>query len=233
MGPCGPLLQAMRTVSNSSLESLFQTIREGPAILMLGQAVLRKYAGEDYFLSACASRFGLSDVRNYNDLLGTMTDRSIDHDIGILHNISMHVAVPEPLMSIAQVSWNAVLTSCFHEVLERAFTADWRRVDSIFSDQRTPSNPRSRTQLHLLKLFGCVTRDQEQEQPPLNGLELLQRQAVASSMLGRLNELVTPRGVLLIDAIDTDDWLRIDTLAEQLRQAGEGPSPPLRHHARD
>lgn len=134
----------------------------------------------------------------------------------------MRIAIPDSLQTILGVPWNAIFTSCIHDVLDRASATDWRLVDPVFSDQRIPVDPRSRTQLHLFRLYGCVTRDIDIEQPPTNQIELLQRHAVASAMLSRLPELVTPRGVFVIDALELDDWMKLDVLAEHVARLGKG-----------
>jgi hypothetical protein len=119
-----------------------------------------------------------------------------------------------------ELPWNVVVTSCFHEVIDRALATEWRTTDAILTDQRTPANPRSRTVLHVLKLFGCVTSDSDTEQPPVSIGDLLARQAVASNLLSRLTELVTPRGILVVDAVTTEDWLNLDKLAEHIATLG-------------
>jgi hypothetical protein len=208
-------------VELSKLNQLCSAISEGPAILFLGQEVLHTYAGEDLFLSTCAARFGLPGVGTYKALLTSWQKEDPPQLGAILHNISMRLAVPEALETVAQLPWNAVITSCFHDVIERALYAEWRTVGAVLGRQ-SPADPRSRQRLHVFKLFGTVVSDKEEEQPPRSPLRLIQRQATANEMLAKLPELVTPRGVLLIDGFGTQDWISSEGLAAQVALLGEG-----------
>lgn len=201
------------------LEELFRSLSDGPAILFLGQATLREYAGEDLFLATCNTRFNLENGASLGDLLDRWKNENPAQLGSLLHNISMRIAVPETLESVGRIPWNAVVTSCFHEVVDRAFEADWRTVGPVL-DVRSPAEPRSRQRLNLFKLFGSVVSDRADEQPPWNSLQLLQRRAQALQILGRLPELVTPKGVLLIDGLGHNDWIGSEDLAGQIASLG-------------
>lgn len=208
-------------MESSELKDLCQAIVEGPAVLFLGQSILQEYAGKDLFLSTSATRFGLGGEPNLGDLLHRWRDEDSAQLSNLLHNISIRIAVPESLQVIGKLPWNAVLTSCFHEIVDRALQADWRTVGPVL-DRRSPAEPRSRQRLNLFKLFGSVESDRAEEQPPWNSLQLLQRRAIAQEMLGRLPELVTPRGVLLIDGFGARDWIKAEVLADQIALLGQG-----------
>ena len=155
-----------RTETASKVYSrLFSSMSDGPSVLLLGQNVLRQYCGEDYFLSACKDRFKLEYAEDYDDL---MTCGKSNEIMSIWHAISTRIAVPDALEKLTALPWNCVLTSSFHEIVDRALAADWRSVSPVLDDNTFPSDPRSRVKLNLYKLFGCVTRDRDNEQPPSN-----------------------------------------------------------------
>ena len=196
----------------------FKQVIADPAVLLLGQDCLRQYGGEDYFLSACQTRFELESADSYDALVDACIDAG--DVMGIWHNISTRVAVSDGLETLASLPWNCVLTSSFHDVLDRALAADWRTVTPVLTDQVFPADPRSRTKLNLYKLFGCVTRDVDSEQPPVDFMQRMQRGGVAKGMLRQLPSLVTPKGWLIIDSLAVDDWLDTTTLAEAVSQLG-------------
>ncbi|QDV11483.1 hypothetical protein CA51_13470 [Rosistilla oblonga] len=201
-------------------EKLFAGMSEGPAVLLMGQDLLRQYGSEDYFLSTCQARFGLESANSYDDLIANCGEaKSL---MPIWHDISSRIAVPDDLEKLTSLPWNCVLTSSIHDVLDRALAADWRSVTPVLDDTTFPSDPRNRVKLSLYKLFGCVTRDESREQPPTDEMEQLERDGVAATMLRQLPTLVTPRGTLFIDGLDEADWLDTKVLAEAIAKLGSG-----------
>lgn len=201
-------------------EQIFAGMSEGPAVLLMGQDLLRQYGKEDYFLTTCQARFGLDSADSYDDLIANCGDgQSL---MATWHEISNRIAVPDALEKLISLPWNCVLTSSIHDVLDRALAADWRSVTPVLDDTTFPSDPRNRIKLSLYKLFGCVTRDESREQPPSDEIQQLERDGVAATMLRQLPTLVTPRGTLFIDALDDDDWLDLKVLAEAVAKLGTG-----------
>ncbi len=207
-------------MSKVDYSELFSAMAEGPSVLLLGQDLLRVYDGEDYFLTACKARFDLASADSYANLISNCGDS--EDLMSIWHNISSHIAVPDAIERLVALPWNCVLTSSIHDVLDRALAADWRLVNPVFNDNTFPSDPRSRIKLNLYKLFGCVTRDVDIEQPPRDELQQLQRNGIAEAMLRQLPSLVTPKGMLFIDSLSPDDWLSIKALSEAVSQLGSG-----------
>jgi hypothetical protein len=133
------------------------------------------------------------------------------------------LTVPPPwLVEIAKVPWNAVFTSAFHEVIERALPSDSRRVSPLLSDAYWPDAPLNRRELHVFKLFGCVTGGGLSELPPFDDNERLRREGMAATMLEHLPSLVTPRGLLILEGYGADDWLEFATLAPQIARLAPG-----------
>lgn len=201
-------------------EKLFAEMSEGPAVLLMGQDLLRQYGGEDYFLTTCRARFDLESADSYDDLIDRCGDRQ--SVMAIWHDISSRIAVPDALERLTSLPWNCVLTSSIHDVLDRALAADWRSVTPVLDDNTFPADPRNRVKLSLYKLFGCVTRDESREQPPIDDFQQMERTGVAATMLRQLPTLVTPRGLLIIDALSELDWLSLKDLAEAIAKLGTG-----------
>ena len=86
-------------MSQTDYSELFAEMSSGPAVLLMGQDVLRQYAGEDLFLSTCQKRFDLDLAENYDDLISGCGDASsvmgIWHDINIRREpyLDMHLTV--------------------------------------------------------------------------------------------------------------------------------------------
>lgn len=206
---------------NKQYEQLFSQLGSGPSVLLMGQDLLRRYAGEDYFLTTCQSRFGLSSADDYSDLIANCSDD--ETTMAMLHNISSRIAVPESMDLLASLPWNCVLTSSFHDVLDRALgAAEWRQLQPVIDGANSPSDPRNKLRLCLFKLYGCVTREKDSEWPPMTRLQKLQRDSIASEMLSDLHSVVTPKGTLVIDSLAANDWLQRDTLVQAVSRLGVG-----------
>jgi len=223
----------MNTSDDQSRE-LCLALVQGPALLFLGQETLRKGTGTDLLLRTASAKLGVPQVQNYRDLLNAWPGREQEHLFATLHHISEHILVTDWLLTVAEILWNTVFTTCIDEVIDRAFRNDWREIDPLFNDRRIPENPRSRHYLHLHKLYGCVTRNQPEELPPTTSLGLLQRRAVAERMLADLATLVTPEGVLVIDGLAATDWLPLASMLAQIALLGDSQAhwfsaPPELH----
>ena len=202
---------------------LCERLAKGPAVLFLGQGYLGlQNGGNDPYLHAIGEKFALAPVSSYQDLPGRWPSKDRERLFSTLQNISQRIAVPDWLDAAAKVSWNAVITSAFDEVVERALRADWRRVDPIWNSKREPEDPRDRSNLHVFKLFGSVTSNRPDEQPPVDDVSLIERGRDAAAMLDRIPSLVTPMGVLAIEGFGSDDWLEIRDLTRQIAALGEG-----------
>ena len=212
---------------------LCERLAKGPAVLFIGQGYLGlESGGKDAFLDTIASKFDLANVHAYHDLIGRWPFHDRERLFSVLHNINQRIAVPDWLERVAKVPWNAVVTSAFDEVLERALRADWRRVESVWNSKSEPEDSRNRKSLHVFKLFGSVTSNRPDEQPPVDDISFLERGRDAATMLDRLPSLITPLGVLAIEGFGPNDWLEIRELARHIAALGGGQAPLVQHHAR-
>jgi hypothetical protein len=228
-------------MTTTEKETFFQALRAGPAVLFLGQDVLARASTADHFLTAAATKLQSPGIQTYADLLNAAAGHKREDLCGSWHRLSCCIAVPDWLDVVAGVAWNTVLTSAFHEVVNRALETEWRQVVPVWNDRYQPDDPRSRRRLHLFKLFGCVSGGRPDEQPPSNFEELLERTGEAGVMLKGLASLVTPRGILVLESYAQNDWLPFTRLAEHLQrlaagqihwfgvQLGQAESPEIRH----
>jgi len=208
--------------TRESREELFRALREGPAILFLGQQVLSAEGQTDHFLRALAQRMHRPEAENYSDLFKAVEGPFQEGLPAAMREVSRLTVPPPWLVEIAKVPWNAVFTSAFHEVIERALRSELRRVTPLLSDAYWPEDPLNRRDLHVFKLFGCVTGSGRSELPPLDDNERLRREGTAAKMLEHLPSLVTPRGLLILEAYGVDDWLEFFVLASHIARLAPG-----------
>ena len=227
-------------MNTAERDRLFNALQAGPAVLFLGQQVLAVEGHTDFFFQELAARLNRPRAADYTELFSGVEPalrKSLDTG---LRAVSQLTTPPEWLVQVGELPWNAVVTSAFHEVIERAFASDLRKVVPLLSDDYTPADPLNRHQLHLTKLFGCVTGDKYKERPPLEDTQRGERQADARKLLDRLPSQVTPRGVLVIDGYDPEgDWLSLPELYPYLLKLGAGQahwfsreSPPAGRYAK-
>ncbi|WP_372665838.1 hypothetical protein [Amycolatopsis kentuckyensis] len=186
---------------DESLQALLPRLVVGPAFLLLGQA------------SSCWTDDGPEGLPT-TPPLGSATEE-YQRAAEVLSNAD----TPEQLANVAEFSWNGVFTSRIDSALEQAFTTSWRRVRSIGVPQ-LGRNPRSATDLHIRHLFGATFLP-EDERPPTGLVAEVEATARAGETLGVLaDRLVTPRGVVVIDGYQVDDWLTTKDLFIFLTKLG-------------
>ena len=186
---------------DDSLQALLPRLVVGPAFLLLGQASA-SWADDGSEPPAETPPLGSAPevYRHAAEALGA-------------------AGTPERLADVAEFPWNGIFTSRIDSSLERAFTANWRRVRSIGVPQ-LGRNPRSATELQIRHLFGGTFLP-EDERPPSDLVAEVEATARASESLGVLAErLVTPRGVVVIDGYQVGDWLTTKDLFVFLAKLG-------------
>ena len=169
--------------------TLLQRLVQGPAFLLLGQAM----GGSEQPVPqpVVAGLGGLSADQAYSEY-----DRKVSAQ-----------AVPGWLSDAADYPWNGVFTSRIDSSLPEVFRRDWRRVVPT-SQPQVGRHPRSATELQLRYLFGGLGLPEE-EWPPADAItEVESRARAAETLYALADTIITPRGVLVIDGYGLGDWLR-------------------------
>lgn len=176
---------------DASIHTLLARLLAGPAMLLLGQcAADHEQSGPDLGVP---------------DLLGTTDDDLVAAYQRFDHS-SKTQPVPLWLSEIAEYPWNGVFTSRIDSSLPDVFSTNWRRVVPTAQAQ-LGRHPRSTTELQLRYLFGG-TGLPEGERPPVDVIQEVETRARAVEALNTLADtLVTPRGVVVIEGYQADDWL--------------------------
>ena len=113
--------------------------------------------------------------------------------------------------------WNAVYTSAVDTVLRAKLRNEWRDVQPVLNEKYRPANPRNPVSLACTYLYGAVGEAADLDAAPLSQVDLLRRRPIASALLQRVIEDLTPLGSLLIIGYDpATDWLRPGDLAAML-----------------
>lgn len=190
-------------------QQLLERLPGGPAFLLLGQSS-DKLGGDQTLLQRAAAQAGTGPVEDYHTLASLPRGERVRLHRA-LAEISAADDVPEWLEEVARYPWNGVLTTRVDSQAARAFDTEWRRV--VAGTTAGPGrHPRSSSELRVWSLFGGVALPDEQ-QPPLDVLEAATTRRAALDLLQRLPDaLVTPRGTLLIEGYDEQDWLRPEDL---------------------
>ncbi|MFF4241467.1 hypothetical protein ACFYYL_36865 [Actinomadura geliboluensis] len=208
---------------NADPEDLIARLEHGPSYLFLGQKHLLLENGRDPLAWPVARAASLtSEVDDIYQLLQRIPSERKSAAIQALKDTSSQLAVPEWLQVVTELPWNGVLTTAVDSLPIRALRNDWRDVQPVGSSEFRPTAPRSVVRVQSLLLFG----DPDQppgNQPPTNRRELGARRAEARALAKRLpDELITPRGVVVIEAWSLDDWFNSEDLYGILH--GLGPA---------
>jgi hypothetical protein len=172
-------------------KDLITQLREGPAILFLGQDYLKAGDVPDKVLSATIKRYGpeLPQADTYFDLFKTNIGEAGDAAMFWMDELSNKLSVPDWLQVVANFNWAGLYTSAIDSLIPRAFRSQWREVQPIFEEKFVPADPRNRNRLHVTFLFGATSQVDDEAKPPLTKFKWTKRRQVAISLLRRLPEL--------------------------------------------
>ena len=89
----------------------------------------------------------------------------------------------------------------------RGLRKPWREVQRVTTKSYQVTDPRSRLKLHVWCPFGNVGWNEAEGWPPLNQFQFVSRKATATVLADALPDLITPIGVICIEAYETSsDW---------------------------
>ena len=213
------------TVSSTTLS---KRLGQGPVILFVGQRYLESHDGYDPFVTAIANHLG-SEQTDYGMLLSVAPSDKRSLQLWMAQ-LCEHVQAPSWLSSVLSTPWNAVYTSAVDTVLRSKLRTEWRDVQPVLNENYRPANPRNPVSISCSYLFGAVGEAEELDAAPLGGVDLLRRRPIASALLQRIVEDLTPLGTLLIVGYDpTTDWLRPTDLAGTLAHLSPGQAHVFEH----
>src|SRR6266404_761740 len=190
-------------------------MRQGPAVLFLGQNYLRLESGTDPLLTEIVRKYGKleSPGLSYGEILGGDAAKLPETAVAWMHQRAELISVPKWLEVVAKFPWSNLYTSAVDSVWARSFRVNWRELQFLYDEKYKPLDLRNRTRLHCTPLFGSLSRTQENERPPLESFELLKRRQVAVALVRRLPEIVTPFGILMIEGYSGQrDWFSAEDL---------------------
>lgn len=189
--------------------NLYDKFNKGIAFLLLGQEYLKYENSTDPFLTDILKKFGHTSSKqlNYNNIFETELANSYEINLSWMQQRCDRYPTPLWLKEIATFPWNGLFTSAIDSIWQSAFKTDWRELQHIYEEKYIPHDPRNRSKLHCTHLFGCVTRSEEAERPPLKKIDLIRRKPTAISLARRLREYITPLGILAMEGYSVNDWL--------------------------
>ena len=195
---------------------LSRRLGQGPVVLLVGQRYLESHDGYDPFVTAIANHLG-SEQADYGMLLTAWRRRTSDHSQLWMAQLCEHVQAPSWLSSVLSTPWNAVYTSAVDTVLRAKLRNEWRDVQPVLNGKYRPANPRNPVSIACTYLYGAVGEADDLDAAPLGQVDLLRRRLIASALLQRVIEDLTPLGTLLIIGYDpVTDWLGPSDLAGML-----------------
>ena len=211
-------------MTSPKLESFWQKLNKGPSVLFLGQRHLSIETEADPLLTQITAKFGGGDsTKNYDQILGGSAHQDGDSALAWMSERARLLSAPAWLERVSDFAWNGVFSSAIDTIWMSVFRNQWREVAPIFADDYFPRHPRSRRELTCTFLFGSINQVERGNQPPLQRLDYLRRQQIARNLAQRIPDMVTPLGILVIDAYDCDlDWFNISDVYPIVRSLSAG-----------
>src|ERR1019366_10634466 len=176
---------------DQKLATLFDRMKQGPAVVLIGQSHLLWDIGHDPFLSEVLRKFGGdNNAPSYESLLGLNIRDQQDSAISWMQERSSKFSPPSGLATLGAYPWSAVYTSAIDTIGLSSFRAvQWSEVLPITEETYVPDDPRNRHRLYVNFLFGNVAQ-LDQNRPPFSRADLLGRRQAAIAMLRRLPEVL-------------------------------------------
>lgn len=200
---------------DSRYNELVFKLQKGPAVLFLGQKTLSLGEEEDTFLSKILSKYGPIETKetDYNNLLKSKISTDYEASATWIDSLANNMMVPLWLERISRIPWSHVYTSSINNIVDRAFEADWRKVQPVYDEKFKVSDIRNRHNLHLTHLYGCFSQIDPGKRVPVTLSDKARRRMICSNFLQKLPEIVTPQGTLIIEGyLEKYDWLTIEDL---------------------
>ena len=208
--------------------ALSRRLGQGPVVLLVGQRYLESHDGYDPFVTAIANHLG-SEQADYGMLLSAVPSDKRSLQLWMAQ-LCEHVQAPSWLSSVLSTPWNAVYTSAVDTVLRTKLRNEWRDVQPVLNEKYRPANPRNPASIACTYLYGAVGEADDLDAAPLGQVDLLRRRPIASALLQRVIEDLTPLGTLLIIGYDpATDWLRPSDLAGMLARLSPGQAHVFEH----
>lgn len=185
----------------------FEKIKSGPSVLFLGQSFIRINGQDDPFFKKVCQKYKLNEEANSYSELFNIQEENSEAKLAWMSNLSNILTAPTWLETISRVAWSSVYTSSILTLLDNIFKNEWRDIQPIYNKNFKISDPRNKVNLHITYLFGCVNQSELLKRPPLNRLEYTARGQEAASLRLRLPEIITPKGVFIVEGYNLNDWL--------------------------
>ncbi len=178
---------------------LLARITAGPRFLLLGQGV-----GRLSLVNASRDSGWFFPGELAPDTPTGFPSLQADH-FAAYEALIRDVSCPEDLETVTSTAWNGVLTTRIDGATSRWFETDWRRV--VPTAAHGGRGSRSTTELQVRYLFGGLDLPDD-ERPPDSELGWIDSQRNSSDALSELAaNLITPKGVLLVEGWSPADWL--------------------------
>jgi hypothetical protein len=186
----------------TDLRDLLVRLASGPRFLLLGQ-------GRDRVsLAEREDQPGWFFPAEFTPTVGATLPEAINEQaLGLYDRTMEGIPAPGALAAVLRLNWNGVFTTRIDSTLPKWLVAPWRRVVPTAAAQ-TGRQSRSPSELQVRFLFGGLALPDD-EQPPIDEVDWVDWHRHATDTLNTLaSSLITPKGVLAIEAWSPDDWLR-------------------------
>lgn len=207
-------------------DALLHRINNGPQVLFVGQCYLAKDTGEDQFIKSCCKKFGNNKFKydssiGYQNLLNLNIEKDFEATLTWMENLCKNISVPSWFENVAEFPWSNIYTTSIETILLRAFKEEWRNIQPLYDDSFRVLDFRNKLNLHITYLFGCISQNISSKRPPFSTPDLFKHRFLTNKLLYRIPEIVTNKGILIIEGYGEMDWLKVEDFYGVLSNLGE------------
>jgi hypothetical protein len=206
---------------NTNIKSLIDRINTGCIALLLGQNyLLPNSKGHNPLLGLIAKKYPVNANNGFNILFDFDNPTEQDNLLKYIREQKNWLLVPDGMTEVFDMPWKSIFTSSIDDKLSSLLETEEREVIEVYNNNSSDYD-RYKRKLELNYLFGSAS-GLDGSKPPFKVIDKKRKVDSAIEKLKvKIPEIITIKGVLIIDGIAENDWLSFENLDTVIQKTGD------------